>query len=176
VLHEKSGAVTILMLLYCSTVSAATLADALRLCRQANYTEALAILTPLASSGDANAATWLAWLYDGGLGVDRDAVRAATLYRAAAEKGVRLAQTALAAKYWKGDGVERSMDRGRYWIRKAAAAEDEGVIRLLQEGELVTMIEHRWYDAPSPRAKRRVRHRAAQHHRAATLASFDTAR
>jgi hypothetical protein len=56
----RNLAVTILMLLYCSTVGAATLADALRLCRQANYTEALAILTPLASSGDANAATWLA--------------------------------------------------------------------------------------------------------------------
>jgi len=50
-----------------------------------------------------------------------DLAEAATWYRKAAEKGYPQAQTALAAMYYAGRGVEKDLEKVRYRLEKAAA-------------------------------------------------------
>jgi hypothetical protein len=135
-------------LLFPAQLLAATLVDALVLCKNRDYAAAAATLEPLASRGDPHAQTWLAWLYDAGAGVQRDPVRAASLYGSAARKGIRLAQTNLAMKYWTGDGVEKDFQRGQEWMRKATAdterPADVAPAEFPATGYRVPMIGHEW--------------------------------
>src|SRR4051812_33730940 len=152
----------IVALLSPAQLLAATLVDALMLCRDREYAAAAVILDDLASLGDPHAQTWLAWLYESGAGVKRDAVRAAGLYELAARKGVRLAQVSLATMYWKGDGVEKNLLRGKEWMRKAAANDESLMERtpgeLSASGYQGSLIARQWYST-TPTARKTKQHK-----------------
>jgi TPR repeat protein len=167
-------ALLIVALLFPAQLLAATLFDALVLCKSREYAAAAAILDRLASRGDPHAQTWLAWLYDAGAGVQRNSVRAASLYGSAARKGIRLAQISLAMKYWKGDGVEKDFHRGQEWMRKAAAnAEspaDLAPAELSAAGYRAPMIARQWYSAA--RMPQKTQHRKRSAPRATRVAQY----
>ena len=66
----------------------------------------------------------LAVLTEQGLGVPRDPLAAAQLYRDAAEKGHRSAQVRWGLKLIEGDRIEQDRVTGESWLRRAALAGD----------------------------------------------------
>ena len=70
-----------------TAVLAAGMAQAQKAIERGDYSIAVGQLRPLAARGDARAEEALGALYDAGLGVAPDAVRAAKLFRAAARQG-----------------------------------------------------------------------------------------
>lgn len=66
----------------------------------------------------------LAWAYEHGRGVSRDAEQAAYWYRKAANSGDPRAQVALARLYYLGRGVPEDRVRARMWAGLAAAQGD----------------------------------------------------
>ena len=73
-----------------------------------------------ANTGNAEAQFNLGTIYDLGLGVKQDPVKAATWYRKAAEQGYAHAQSTLAALYFGGEGVPQDYAQAAEWYRKAA--------------------------------------------------------
>jgi TPR repeat protein len=73
-----------------------------------------------AEHGDAAAQFRLGVAYADGLGVARDAAKAAQWYRRAADQGVALAQFSLGVMYQQGDGVPRDPAAAARWYRRAA--------------------------------------------------------
>ncbi|MDO6564569.1 tetratricopeptide repeat protein [Amphritea sp. 1_MG-2023] len=67
------------------------------------------------------AATRLAWLYESGLGVERDISRAAQLFMRAAEGGNAEAQYALSVMYQTGVGQVQNRVLADLWLHRAAA-------------------------------------------------------
>jgi TPR repeat protein len=61
----------------------------------------------------------LADLYYKGLGVEKNLLKAAELYRQAAENGDELAQSMLAKMLWWGEGIEKNEKEGREWLLKS---------------------------------------------------------
>ncbi len=59
-----------------------------------------------------------------GFGTRRDAQKAVTYYRLAAEKGLPRAQFKMGMRYAKGEGVPRSAEESTRWFRKAAEGGD----------------------------------------------------
>lgn len=90
------------------------------------YSMALSQLRPLVARGDARAEEALGALYDAGLGVAPDAVRAAKLFREAALQGSGAAQLNLANLYLKGRGVQADPVRAYAWADAAAANGEPG--------------------------------------------------
>ena len=74
----------------------------------------------LAENGNRDAAVALAGLYRQGLGVPRDAARAAALYRRAGLAGHVIAQANLGEMLARGEGVARDPVRAWAWSRLAA--------------------------------------------------------
>ncbi|MDH3510674.1 MAG: sel1 repeat family protein [Gammaproteobacteria bacterium] len=62
----------------------------------------------------------LADAYETGRGLDRDDVKAAELYRQAAELGLASAQKSLGNMYAEGRGVPKDDEQARLWWRLAA--------------------------------------------------------
>jgi len=73
-----------------------------------------------ADLGDADAANGLGWLYDKGLGVDANPLRAAEWYRRAAQRDHAAAQLNLGNLYDDGRGVPKDYAIAAEWFRKAA--------------------------------------------------------
>jgi TPR repeat protein len=93
---------------------------------QGQYSTAVAELKPLVARGDARAEEALGALYDAGLGVAPDAVRAAKLFREAALQGSGAAQLNLANLYLKGRGVQADPVLAYAWADAAAANGEPG--------------------------------------------------
>jgi len=74
----------------------------------------------LAKLGVTEAQFQLGALYDNGLGVERDAVKAAQWYRKAANKGHAFAQYNLSVSYDTGSGVEKDATKAFEWCMKSA--------------------------------------------------------
>jgi TPR repeat protein len=74
----------------------------------------------LAANGDRDATAALAGLYRQGLGVPRDAARAAALYRRAGLSGHVIAQTNLGEMLAQGEGIKRDGAGAWAWFRLAA--------------------------------------------------------
>lgn len=89
-----------------------------------DYDAAFALAGPLAAGGDRDTQFGLAWLYDKGLGINRDLEQAAAWYRKAAEQGHPFAQLNLGAMYEYGSGVSQSYEQAFNWYRKAAEQGD----------------------------------------------------
>jgi TPR repeat protein len=81
---------------------------------------ALALLKAAARIGDANAQSWLGFLYERGRGVPQDYAQAAFWYRKAAEQGNAEAQNNLGRIYDDGLGVPHDYAQAAFWYRKAA--------------------------------------------------------
>ena len=73
-----------------------------------------------AEQGNADAQARLGWMYDNGLGVPEDGVRAFAWYRKAAEQGNAIAQNNLGLMYEKGSGVLQDYAQAVVWYRRAA--------------------------------------------------------
>ncbi len=100
-------AAIILVSCFAATVAADPIEDAVAARLRGDYADALRILRPLASRGDANAQSNLGFMYATGQGVTRDHAEAAKWYRLAAEQGRANAQYNLGRMYARGEGVPR---------------------------------------------------------------------
>ena len=105
---------------------AAGMAQAQKAIERGDYSVAAGRLRPLAARGDARAEEALGALYDAGLGVAPDAVRAAKLFREAALQGSGAAQLNLANLYLKGRGVQADAVLAYAWADAAAASGEPG--------------------------------------------------
>ena len=85
-----------------------------------DYETALAILTPLAWAGNADAQNTLGWMYDYGHGVEENDAEAVKWYRRAAEQGNAIAQNNLGKMYEHGIGVSQNDEEAIKWYRSAA--------------------------------------------------------
>lgn len=87
---------------------------------RADYATALKIWLPQAREGDPEAQTYVAQIYEQGLGVEPDYVLAAEWYRKAAEQGYARAQIGLGYLYEKGLGVSADLVEAMNWYRRAS--------------------------------------------------------
>ena len=89
--------------------------------KQGRYAEAFSLYQGLAEQGDANAQTFLGFMYANGRGVAKDEAQAIVWYRKAAEQGDATAQFSLGVMYYAdGLGVAKDKAQAVVWFRKAA--------------------------------------------------------
>jgi TPR repeat protein len=110
-------AVAMLMPLAAQAVDAAPAAE---LAQQQPLKQKIAELLKKADAGDADAQTDLGEAYESGKGLPKDAVKAADLFRQAAEKGLARAQFRLGRMYARGIGVPKDAVRAAELIKKSA--------------------------------------------------------
>ena len=79
-----------------------------------------ALLIDLIDHENANVQFCLGWMYENGLGVEKDEKEGVKLYRKAAEKGISIAQNNLGCMYVNGRGVDKDEAEAVKWFRKAA--------------------------------------------------------
>jgi hypothetical protein len=82
---------------------------------------ALAQWQALAERGDIIAANNLGYLYENGVGVQRDYAKALHWYRKVAEAGAPIGQYNLGSAYLAGRGVEQDLVEAAKWLMLAAA-------------------------------------------------------
>ena len=87
-----------------------------------------------AEQGDAQAQSYLGFVYSNGYGVAKDLVEAVKWYRKAAEQGDAIAQNYLGFVYSNGEGVAKDRVEGYAWINLAAVT-DEGAKRVREDIE-----------------------------------------
>jgi len=92
--------------------------------RRGDYPAAVALLRPLAETGDARAQLLLGALHRDGRGVAPDAARAVELFIAAAEQGDARAQANLGEALFQGRGTPRDRAEAFRWFAAAAAQGD----------------------------------------------------
>ena len=114
--------VSALVILACLAMpaAAASYEEAVALFEDKHYTEARVEAEKAAKAGDARAMAMLGLIYQDGLGVPADLVKAVDHFAAAAEKGDVGAQYSLAQIYLDGALGETDKERGRFWLLKAA--------------------------------------------------------
>jgi uncharacterized protein len=91
-----------------------------------DYVAAARILAPLAQRGNADAQTYMGYLYAAGRGVPQNYTQAAIWYRRAAEQGHPTAQYELGLQYDKGQGVPQDPVEAEKWLILAAAGSNGG--------------------------------------------------
>ena len=94
--------------------------DAKAAAERRDYSRALGILQPFASSGDARAQTSIGAMYEIGQGVAQDQTEAIKWYRLAAAQGEPWAQLNLGIRYQSGQGVTLDYAEAAKWYRLAA--------------------------------------------------------
>lgn len=100
-----------------TAVHADTYGDAFVAAEAGNYHQAVALFTPLAKEGNAQAQFNLALMYHGGLGVKPDECEAVHWYQQAAANGSKEAQEFLAVGYQEGwFGLPRDEKQAHYWF------------------------------------------------------------
>lgn len=90
--------------------------------------EALVWYQKAVQQGSLDAATNIALMYAGGIGVPKDPAQAASWFRRAAEGGDATAQYNLALRYMRGDGVPKDYKESIHWLTAAA---DQNVVPAL---------------------------------------------
>lgn len=85
---------------------------------------ALAILKPLADSGNPKAQYWLADIYENGLGVKPDMTMAVALLEKSAAQGFLPAEGHLGGLYLRGNETLQNFGKAQTWLHKAAVAGD----------------------------------------------------
>ena len=112
-----------LLFFACAEAAWANAASAWEAYRAGRYKQALAELTPLASSGNAEAEFYLGSMAMDGLAVERDPKRAAEWYEASARQGYLPAAFSLGFLYLHGaDGFDADPAKAAQWLRRAAEA------------------------------------------------------
>ena len=87
--------------------------------QQKDFKAILEIVPPLAEQGDANAQALLGRMYEEGVGVKQDNVKAVKWYSRAAEQGIAEAQFNLGVMYYNGRGVQVNKSLAKEWLGKA---------------------------------------------------------
>lgn len=106
-----------------SPVMADEAVDALDSARAGDFTQAAAVIKPLAIDGNPQAQFNLALLYHSGAGISQDEVAAVAWYHKAAENGSVEAQEFLAAGYAEGwFGLPRDMEKAKYWDKQSQSS------------------------------------------------------
>jgi hypothetical protein len=95
---------------------------------RADYRAALEVWRPAAEQGDAEAQTFVAEIYEHGLGGQPDYAAAAQWYRRAAEQGNARAQFDLGALYEQGLGVGVDKLEALNWYRRASGLPADSLI------------------------------------------------
>lgn len=91
-----------------------------------NYQAAMQAFLPLAQKGNPESELAVGWLYDNGLGVDRDETAATKWYRRAANHGDARAEQYIATMYANGQGVAKDLRKAEHWFRLAAQSDNSG--------------------------------------------------
>ena len=122
-------------------------------CPGVDFLSPLVDLTRCARQGDANAQSYLGFMYANGVGVSEDYAEAARWYRLAAEQGDASAQYNLGLMYANGDGVPEDDAEAVRWYRLAAEqglAEAQSKLGLMYHyGEGVPedhVLAYMWYN------------------------------
>jgi TPR repeat protein len=110
-----------LLLAAASAASAGPVQEGARAFNRHDYGRAARIFLPLAWRGDAQAQTYLGFLYAQGHGLPQSYVKAAYWYRRAAEQGNATAQYWLGLMYDKGHGVPPNVIEAYKWLNLAVA-------------------------------------------------------
>jgi len=118
--------VTALALLVCcfttiDRAAADTLARANAAYARGDYVLAVNLLTPLAFRGNAQAQSFLGFMFENGYGAPQVYVAAADLYCQAAMRGNSFGQAMLGLMYDKGHGVPQDFILAYKWLNLAAA-------------------------------------------------------
>lgn len=100
---------------------------------QGSNDSAVERLQLLAEEGNTAAKTQLAWLYEAGIGVEKDLNQAAALFSQAAQEGSSDAQYAIAVMSMTGTGLPENKQAAMLWLRKAAAQHHPSAIKALIE-------------------------------------------
>ena len=111
----------LLLLTAMSPVHADSAREGTRAFQRHDYARAARVFLPLATRGDAEAQTYLGFLYSQGYGVPQSYVLAAYWYRRAAEQGSATAQYWLGLMYDKGHGVQPDVIEAYKWLNLAIA-------------------------------------------------------
>ena len=85
------------------------------------YVKAIKLLERALEAGEEGAANQLGYLYQNGLGVEKDAKKAYSYYEKAANKGLADAEYNLGYLLFIGEGCEQDLPTAMQWIEKAAA-------------------------------------------------------
>lgn len=103
------------------------LEDGLAAYLSGNYARAIALWSPLAEAGNANAQNNLAIMNENGEGTPRDVAEAARLFRLAAGRGHADAQFNLGLLYQDGRGVPLDLVVAHVWFTLSAATSMAGM-------------------------------------------------
>jgi TPR repeat protein len=102
------------------------------LASQGDHSKAAVLYLRAADEGQVSARTRLAWMYEAGLGVDRDLSKAAELFMQAAQANDAEAQFALAVMYRTGRGQPKDRAMFTQWLQKAAAQNYPAAVAAMQ--------------------------------------------
>ncbi|MCB1863914.1 MAG: sel1 repeat family protein [Chromatiales bacterium] len=120
--RRRTGALTLaLALLATQPAGADGLDAAVREFNRGNHAVAIPAFERAAGAGSGEAAMFLAFAYQRGLGVDADRKRSIEWYRIAAERGNPHAQAELAALTEAGIGMPADFSEAEYWYSRAIA-------------------------------------------------------
>lgn len=108
--------------IWCNDAWAASYEEGKQAYLAKDYETALAILKPLADSGDYQAQVTLGIMYDFGHGVSKDPTEAIKWYIKAAEQGIPVVQHDVGVKYFEGQGVDQDYLKAAYWWEQSANA------------------------------------------------------
>lgn len=110
--------------------------------KQRDYASAIAIWEPLAEAGNVAAQFNLGRMYDNGIGIPEDDVKATAWYKRAADAGFTPALRELAMAYIEGEGVAVNPTKGIGLLKDAAASGDAdaeySLGKLYREGQVVS--------------------------------------
>ena len=115
------AAAAILAVAAASSASAGALQDGIAAYQRQDYFKAALLLRPFAEAGNAQAQTYLGFMYEYGRGVPQNYVEAAIWYCLAADQGHAHAQYLVGLLYDKGHGVGRDYVEAYKWLSLAAA-------------------------------------------------------
>ena len=107
-----------------AATAGAPLSEAFERLLAADYTGARTIAEPYATAGDANARHLIGYLFERGLGVERNLSKALELYSAAASDGNTDAILALGDLAMGAPGVTRNIDKAIGWYRMGVESGD----------------------------------------------------
>lgn len=114
---------------------------------RASYATALKIWLAAAESGDASAQLYVAHIYEKGLGIAPNYVKAADWYKKASDAGNAEASIGLAQLYEKGLGVERNLSLAKSLYRTAMGESANLVIDGSTPGEGYVTLDAAEYEA-----------------------------
>lgn len=94
------------------------------------YNDAVNIFKLCAESGNQASKIWMSYIYQNGLGVEKDPVASTNWVKESAEDGYSIGQFNYGLALIKGYGVKRDMNAGKVQIDKAATQGDTSAIEM----------------------------------------------